>query len=254
MRTRRKALLLTMCAALLVAGSIIGTVAYLTDSAEVKNTFTVGKISLTLDEAKVNEAGQPLKGDAVAEKGETADRWMPTDTEKSQSYHLLPGHSYTKDPTATVVKDSEDAYVRLLATISYKAEADEVFADTKADENDNLFKNWLDIDTTNWNPQTKVVTTKTTDEVTGKVTVTRTYEFRYYDATTKADKIVTRNSDADTKLPALFTTLTVPDELTNAQIATLEGMEITVVAHAMQASGFDDADAAWAAFDTQQNP
>lgn len=120
MRTRRKALLLTMCAALLVAGSIIGTVAYLTDSAEVKNTFTVGKISLTLDETDVNEMGQPLKDGQVAGENETADRWTPTDTEKSQSYHLLPGHSYTKDPTATVKADSEDAYVRLLATISYR--------------------------------------------------------------------------------------------------------------------------------------
>lgn len=239
MRTRRKALLLMMCAALLVAGSIIGTVAYLTDSDQVKNTFTVGKVSLTLDEAKVNEAGQPLKDDEVAGSIEAADRWTPTANDPAQKYHLLPGHSYTKDPTVTVTAGSEDAYVRLLATISYKAEADEVFAETKENDNDNLFANWLNIDSTDWLPQTTVETVKENG------TITRTYEFRY-------KEVVERSADA-TVLPALFTTLTVPESLDNDDIATLEGMEITVVANAIQSSGFDTEDAAWEAFDAQNS-
>lgn len=249
MRTRRKALLLTMCAALLVAGSIIGTVAYLTDSAEVKNTFTVGKVGLTLDETKVNEAGQPLKGDEVAGANDTADRWTPTTNDPEQEYHLLPGHKYTKDPTVTVTADSEDAYVRMLATITYDEGADKVFAQYK---NDNLFAPWLDINAAWKVVGTKPVTTKTTDTETGKVTVSRTYEFRYWDAANDTDKIVAHSDDA-TKLPALFTTLAIPGELTNAEIATLEGMEIKVVAHAIQSSGFADAGAAWAAFDTQNS-
>lgn len=244
MRTRRKALLLTMCAALLVAGSIIGTVAYLTDSDEVKNTFTVGKVSLTLDEAKVDTAGRPLKEDgSVAGENDTADRWTPTTNDPAQEYHLLPGHSYTKDPTVTVTADSEDAYVRMLATITYQAAADDVLEPT-----------WLDINDAWKMVGTKPIKTeKTVDEATGKVvTIARTYEFRYYDATTKADKVVARSATA-TKLPPLFTTLTMPDALTNEKIATLQGMEITVVAHAIQSSGFTDADAAWAAFDTQNS-
>lgn len=44
MKTKSKALLLTLCAVLLVAASVLGTMAYLTSSAEVKNTFTVGKV------------------------------------------------------------------------------------------------------------------------------------------------------------------------------------------------------------------
>lgn len=244
MRTRRKALLLMMCAALLVAGSIIGTVAYLTDSDQVKNTFTVGKVSLTLDEAKVNEAGQPLKGDKVAAPNETADRWTPTENDLTQEYHLLPGHSYTKDPTVTVTAGSEDAYVRLLATISYNEKADAVFADTKTDD---LFAPWLDINDA-WKVVTPklIKTEKTTDAETGKVVkITRTYEFRY-------KEVVGRSADA-TVLPALFTTLTVPESLDNDDIATLEGMEITVVANAIQSSGFVDANEAWAAFDAQNS-
>lgn len=238
MRTRRKALLLTMCAALLVAGSIIGTVAYLTDSAEVKNTFTVGKVGLTLDEAKVNTAGQPLtENGSVAGANDTVDRWMPTANDPAQEYHLLPGHSYTKDPTVTVTADSEDAYVRMLATITYQAAADKVLKPT-----------WLDINEDAWKMVgTKPIKTeKTVDAETGKVvTIARTYEFRY--------KAVVAHSDDATKLPALFTTLTIPGGLTNDEIATLENMEITVVAHAIQSSGFADADAAWAAFDTQNS-
>lgn len=240
MRTRRKALLLMMCAALLVAGSIIGTVSYLTDSDQVKNTFTVGKVSLTLDEAKVNEAGQPLKEDgSVAGENEIADRWTPAANDTAQKYHLLPGHSYTKDPTVTVTAGSEDAYVRLLATISYNEKADAVFAATKKGADDNLFANWLDINSTDWLPQTTVETVKENG------TITRTYEFRY-------KEVVERSADA-TVLPALFTTLTVPESLDNDDIATLEGMEITVVANAIQSSGFDTEDAAWEAFDAQNS-
>ena len=46
MKSNRKALLLTLCALLLVVTSVFGTLAYLTDSEAVKNTFTVGKITL----------------------------------------------------------------------------------------------------------------------------------------------------------------------------------------------------------------
>lgn len=243
MRTRRKALLLTMCAALLVAGSIIGTVAYLTDSDEVKNTFTVGKVSLTLDEAKVDTAGRPLKEDgSVAGENDTADRWTPTTNDPAQEYHLLPGHSYTKDPTVTVTADSEDAYVRMLATITYQAAADDVLEPT-----------WLDINDAWKMVGTKPIKTeKTVDEATGKVvTIARTYEFRYYDAANETD-IVTRSATA-TVLPPLFTKLMMPDALTNEEIATLENMEIKVVAHAIQSSGFTDADAAWAAFNAQNS-
>lgn len=144
--------------------------------------------------------------------------------------------------------DSEDAYVRMLATITYDEDADTVFDKYSTNE---LFAPWLDINAAWKVVGTKPVTTKTTDAATGKVTVSRTYEFRYYDAANETD-IVTR-SDTATELPPLFTTLTIPGGLTNAEIATLEGMEITVVAHAIQSSGFADADAAWTAFDTQNS-
>ena len=52
MKTKSKALLLTLCAVLLVAASVMGTMAYLTSTDKVENTFTVGNVKITLDEAR----------------------------------------------------------------------------------------------------------------------------------------------------------------------------------------------------------
>ncbi|MBQ2887923.1 MAG: hypothetical protein IJE29_03250, partial [Firmicutes bacterium] len=118
MKKKRKILGVALSAAALMAASVFGTMAYLTDTGAVSNTFTVGKVYISLDEADVNEAGQPLKDGKIVEKVDEADRWTPTDDEPSQEYRLLPGHSYTKDPTVTVEAGSEEAYVRMMATIT----------------------------------------------------------------------------------------------------------------------------------------
>ena len=93
----KKVIALLMCAALLVLGSIAGTMAYLTSQTEeVKNTFTVGQVKITLDEAKVNSSGQPLnREDGIYEEdgGTLADRVT------ANEYHLIPGKTYVKDPT-----------------------------------------------------------------------------------------------------------------------------------------------------------
>ena len=69
---------------------------------------------------------------------------------------------------------------------------------------------------------------------------TRTYEFWYKEAVGAPD--------GDVALDALFDSITVPGSVTKEQLAAIEGMTITVNAYAIQADGFADADAAWAAF------
>ncbi len=96
MKTKSKALLMTLCAALLVAVSVLGTMAYLTSTDEVVNTFTVGKVAITLDEAKVDEDGIAVD---------------PAERVKENQYKLMPGQSYTKDPTVHFAADSEDSYL-----------------------------------------------------------------------------------------------------------------------------------------------
>ena len=102
-RNRIKPLLTLCCALLLVAAGVFGTLAYLTGTDTVNNTFTVGNVKITLDEAKVTTDGTPVEG---------ADRV------KANEYHLLPGHTYTKDPTVTVKANSEACWLFVQVTES----------------------------------------------------------------------------------------------------------------------------------------
>ena len=57
-----KVLGLSLCAVLLIAASVLGTLAYLTAQDTVTNTFTVGQVDITLDETKVTPDGVPVTG------------------------------------------------------------------------------------------------------------------------------------------------------------------------------------------------
>mgnify|MGYP007002427798 FL=1 len=70
---------------------------------------------------------------------------------------------------------------------------------------------------------------------------TLTYIF-YYAETVEAD-------NTDVALPTLFDKITLPEWVTGDQLAKLDDFQINVVAEAIQADGFANADAAWAAFD-----
>jgi predicted ribosomally synthesized peptide with SipW-like signal peptide len=96
MRTKTKALALALCAVLLVVTTVFVTMAFLTSKDSVKNTFTVGKVTITLDEAKVTADGEKVQG---------ADRV------KENKYHLIPGHFYVKDPTIHVANGSEECWL-----------------------------------------------------------------------------------------------------------------------------------------------
>ena len=216
MKTKSKALLLTLCAVLLVAASVLGTMAYLTSRDQVVNTFTVGSVKITLDEAMANPDGS-LVGDA--------------DRVKANSYKLLPGHTYNKDPMVTVLSGSEPSYVKMTVTFSKANELDAIFAPTGADLT-SIFNGY---DSANW------IYKGNTEDANAD---TRTYEFWYKEA-------VSAPTD-DVALDALFDSITVPGTITNEQLATIEGMTITVNAYAIQADGFANAEAAWDAFDAQK--
>lgn len=107
MKTRNKVLLTLACALLLVAGSVAGTLAWLTSTGTVTNTFTVGKVEITLDEAKVNEYGEKVKANGeVAQVDDTLAGRV-----QSNEYKLIPGHTYVKDPIIHVSADSENCYL-----------------------------------------------------------------------------------------------------------------------------------------------
>ena len=212
MKTKSKALLLTLCAALLVAASVLGTMAYSTDTDTVTNTFTVGKVDIKLDEAKANTDGSLVEGAARV---------------KANSYKLLPGHTYNKYPMVTVEDGSEASYIKMTVTFSKASALDAIFALTGAD----LTSTFNGYDSANW------IYKDNTKDATAD---TCTYEFWY--------KETVGAPDGDVALDALFDSITVPGTITNEQLATIEGMTITVNAYAIQADGFANAEAAWAAF------
>ena len=82
-----KKTLLTILCTVLVCSCVMGaTLAFLMDKTDsITNTFTVGDIEITLEETGA--------------------------TNGTQSCKLLPGNTYTKDPTVTVIKDSEDCWL-----------------------------------------------------------------------------------------------------------------------------------------------
>ena len=208
----KKKLMTVLALVLVIAMSVAGTYAYLTSADEVVNTFTVGDVQIKLDEAKVDANGVAA---------------TPAERVKANSYKLLPGHEYNKDPMVTVLAGSESSYVKMTVTFTKAAALDAIFAPNGADMT-SIFKGY---DSTNWKLQN---VTKDTEKDT------RTYEFWYKDTVAAPD--------ADVALDALFDSITVPGTITNAQLATIEGMTITVNAYAIQADGFANAEAAWAAY------
>lgn len=81
MKKTRKALLLGVCAVLLVTASVLGTMAYLTaTTTPIVNTFTVGKVDIDLKETKTN-------------------------------FKMVPGNTIDKDPKVTVKANSEKCYL-----------------------------------------------------------------------------------------------------------------------------------------------
>lgn len=198
---KKKIVALCLCIALAVVAIGGATLAYFTDTKNVTNTFTVGNVKIEL-----------------------------TEPEWAKNSKLVPGTEISKDPTVTVVKGSEECYVRILMTINKSKEWDDIFDADETLKIENFFKGYVPA---NW---TYIKNTENADN-------TRTYEFRYKEpvnALTANDNIT---------LPALFTAVKVPSTLTGAQIETLKGFEIVIEAQAIQTASFNgDVDAAWTAF------
>ena len=236
-RNRIKPLLTLCCALLLVAAGVFGTLAYLTGTDTVNNTFTVA-----------------VRGDVAEQYGPPVEG---ADRVKANEYHLLPGHTYTKDPTVTVEEGSDLSYVRMKVTFNNAKDiialcTDPEFAEDGPTGVENAYPlirmvNFVEANAAKWDgiiPDNMVDTEEMLANAKyfayDKATDTLTYYF-YYNETVAAP-------DGDVVLPVLFDKVTLPEWVTNHQLATLEDFQITVVAEAIQADGFANAGAAWAAF------
>lgn len=199
MKTTKKALLFTFCAVLLVVASVLGTMAYLTSSETVTNTFTVGNVKITLDEADVDDSD----GD-----GDTTER------DKANSYKLMPGHQYDKDPMIHVDSTSEDCYLfvivknEIVDIESNDGEGDKTVAAQMAE-----------------NGWTKVGPTAEDGTLYVYGTVT--------------DPAAVKGGENKT----VFTTFKIDGDVTNTALAEYKDETIVVTAYAVQKDGFEDNEA-----------
>ena len=239
MKTKSKALLLTLCAVLLVAASVLGTMAYLTSSDTVTNTFTVGKVEIKLDETDITNPTGPRV--------------------QANSYKLMPGTTYTKDPTVTVKAGSEESYVRMKVTFNNATKIIALCTDPEyADEvtgAENAFPlirmvKYVETNAAKWDGIIPDNMVEMEDMLLmpkyfayDKTADTLTYIFYYRETVTAPT--------ADVVLPVLFNSITVPEWVTGEQLAELNNFQITVIAEAIQAGSFANADKAWAAFAEQ---
>ena len=99
MKKTKKILALALAAVMLVCTTVAATVAYLQSTDSVKNTFTVGKVEITLDET-----------DTDGSKTNVTPGSDPV-RDKANAYKLYPGQTYEKDPIVHVDAESEDCYV-----------------------------------------------------------------------------------------------------------------------------------------------
>ena len=197
MVNKKKVIGIFACIAALALGTAAVTLAYFTDTDEVTNTFTVGKVGITLDEADVNPDGTEITG---------ADRVI------ENKYHLLPGHTYVKDPTVHVDKDSESCYVYVKVENGLIEIIDDITIEDQIVEN-----GWT-------------LLTGTTDI--------------YY-------KEYTASPGQDTDLIVFENFKVKGESVTGNQLEKYKAAAIKVTAYAIQKDGFGTAEEAWTTVDNK---
>lgn len=211
--------IVTICLIFLMVCGVSGTLAYLTSTHRQNNTFTAGKVEITLDEAVVENIG----GDLVARDNERTDA--------AQSYHLYPAMTVTKDPTITVADGSESAYIGAIITV--KGDIHSLIGVEGSDK--------IDL--------TKLISGGLLGEIVTEetgwngLTVSKNENYVLYQKENKEEKTWTlylfvEATKAANSQTVLFNKLTVPSDYDNAEMAKINGMTIEVAAYATQTNGF----------------
>lgn len=226
--TKKKIVTLALVVAIAVMAIAGASLAYFTDTETATNTFTMGNVKITLDEAPVDETGHETEGDRVTKNEYGIDA-------------VYPGATLDKDPTVHNV-GKNPAYIRAIVTI----------------ENG---MNWLGLYNENvWTaplePAFNALINNTLGE--GWELIDIAYDMSGPDHPTSdfvATLKYTAPLPAGEDTTAMFTQVAFPakmtqDDVTN-RIAQDGAFEIKIVAQAIQTNGFDSWEAAFAAFDAK---
>lgn len=190
----KKTLTMVLALVLVAAISVGATLAYLTSTDKVVNTFTVGNVAITLDEKDVDNDNNKTDNITLSDG---------TVRDKANSYKLMPGHTYDKDPIVHVSAGSEDCYLFVKVTNEIAA----IEGDTKVAAQ-MAAKGWVAV-----------------DNVPGVYVYTQN----------SAPAVV----KGGTNVP-VFDNFTISGTIDNDTLATYNNKTIVVNAYAIQADGFAD--------------
>ena len=229
---KKKIAALALVVVLLAAAVVGGTMAYFTDTDSATNVFTVGNVDIVLDEAAVSyEDGKWVSG---------------TERVQSNTYEkVYPGAVIPKDPTVHNV-GSNSAYVRVNVSVenalmflpSYSSES------TLEDYIDS-FNRFVGGIGDGWELTDDFDSNDLWGSLNGNLSVDFTFTY-------------TEPLEAGESTTPLFKEINILTEFDNESIRIFtgnngEGFKVDLVAEAIQADGFADYTAAFAAFDAQ-NP
>ena len=225
----KKKLLITLGALVgvvaIVVTSVLGTLAYLTSSAAVSNVFTIGNVALTLTESKVNPDG------TLYDDGATQ---VDTNT-----YHLLPGKSYIKDPVITVGAGSTPSYLFVLLRNDLEQIA------WKNDEHPSIAQQMA---SNGWAKYTKASTgwvyvyVGFNEDGTSKADAANVALTEGTQSTLLAEFVTPEGSNyADAEAhPGKYKLFSEFSIMPKADVSTYGAAKVTLTAVAIQADGFDD--------------
>ena len=218
---KKKILAIFLCVALVAIAVVGASLAYFTDTKTATNTFTMGNVKITLDEANIADPD----GDRVT----------------TNTYAIYPGAVVDKDPIVHNV-GKNNAYIRAVVTI----------------ENG---MNWLGLYNDNvWTAPQEAAFNALINNTLGEgwELVDIAYDMSGpnhptsdFVATLKYTKVL----EPETDTTPMFTQISIPAKLTGNDVTTRIDQNgefnISVIAQAIQTDGFDTWEAAFTAFDAQ---
>lgn len=213
----KKTIAIIALVVLVAVASVLGTLAYLTDTKKVDNTFTMGDVHIKLDETDVNNP----KGDRVTEN----------------DYEVYPGAVVTKDPIVHNV-GANGAYIRATVNVSdWMNLVGAYYPDFKETFPNEGYRAALNLLVGDLGEGWSVV-----DVEAGNVFTIGQFDAKFI---LKYDGVLESGRDTT----AMFQTVTIPAGIDNANAASFNSVKVE--AQAMQANGFDTWEAAFAAFDAK---
>lgn len=221
--TKKKVITLALVVIIAVAAITSASLAYFTDTKTAKNTFTMGEVKITLDEAAVDENGHAK---------EDADRVTSNDYGTDAAF---PGAVLDKDPTVHN-NGKNPAYIRATVNVSnWMNLVSAFYPDFKETFPNDGYKAALNLLVGELGEGWSVVGVEAGDVFTiGQLDAKFVLKYEG----------VLASGESTTPM---FNHVIIPTGIDNANASSFD--EVKVVAQAIQANSFDSWEAAFAAFD-----